>query len=636
MGLKIAVSLELPCIERLHSCCICLGMNIPLGSGGQGFPHSSTKKEVPMTQRYLFCFLLAAGLIQAQILQNHIPVSVDPGQQGWVQVGYNYLEDTYLAVWEDYRNSTDESFSCDIYGQFISSDGNAKGHNFPICLGSSVQFWPHLDYDPELNRFLVVFEDYRNGIGDVYGAFVNGSTGRKMRTDSTEADTCFALTKNPVLGAYAPSVAFNEKEGMFLAVWSDYPFNSKKVNGQIVGRFGDFIPTDIVANITVAEEQVFSVSNADVTYIPGTNEWFVVYGLQSGEHGYACGQRVDANGVLIKPDGTEGMEMMILSAPTKNNPDMMQARVQANAENRPFWEVRRPEPQYDECLVTWGVTEDMTDYDLRGQRVAFIPDSEAVALGLHNAPVTPGRFFTVFVDSLGKASKDLKTNLVVCNAPRVQRHTEIAYSEKDNEYFVVWGDRRNVDAASEDVYGQLIAIQPDSSILFLGLDRQSTVSPKDNIPLETGVEFEGDWNIMGCAHSTHRNEFFAVYTYNPKPDSGYLSDIRGVRIGGSAPSEVRKESGLPLGFELYPNQPNPFNPETRIRYSVPAAQVTLEVFDIQGRLIRTLVHSVMSSGTHEAVWDGRDASGRPAASGLYIAVLRQGQSVAAGKMMLAR
>ena len=73
-----------------------------------------------MTQRYLFCFLLAAGLIQAQILQNHIPVSVDPGQQGWVQVGYNYLEDTYLAVWEDYRNSTDESFSCDIYGKFIS------------------------------------------------------------------------------------------------------------------------------------------------------------------------------------------------------------------------------------------------------------------------------------------------------------------------------------------------------------------------------------------------------------------------------------------------------------------------------------------------------------------------------------
>jgi len=373
-----------------------------------------------------------------------------------------------------------------------------------------------------------------------------------------------------------------------------------------------------------------------VTYIPGTNEWFVVYGLQSGEHGYACGQRVDADGLLLKRDGTEGMEMMILSAPTKNNPDMMQARVQANAENRPFWEIRAPEPQYDECLVTWGVTEDMTNYDLHGQRVAFITDSEAVALGLRNAPVTEGRFYTVFVDSLGKASRDMKTNLIVSNAPRVQRNTEIAYSEQDNEYLVVWGDRRNVDATDEDMYGQRIAIRPDSSILYLGLDRQSTVSPAENIPLETGTEFEGCWNIVGCSHSTKRNEFFAVYTYNPKPDSGYLSDIRGVRIGGSV-SAVGEDARQPISFALFPNRPNPFNPETRIRYSVPkAGEVSLEVFDLRGRLIQTLVRSVLPAGAHDTVWNGMDACGRPVSSGLYIAVLRQGDSVAATKMMLAR
>ncbi|MBN1894287.1 hypothetical protein JW906_07315, partial [bacterium] len=313
-----------------------------------------------MTRRYLFCCFLAAGLIQAQILQNHIPVSLDPGQQGWVQVGYNYLEDTYLVVWEDYRNSTLQQFDCDIFGQFMSSDGNPVGGNFPICMGPSQAFWPHLDYDPEMNRFLVVFEDYRNGAGDVYGAFVDGHTGRKMPTDSTEADTCFAVTKNPV-GIYAPSVAFNEKEGTFLVVWSG---SGKIINGQIVDRFGGFNPTDIVENIRIAEIVDASISNAEVTYHPATNEWFVVFGLQAGDLSSVCGQRVDADGKLIKPDGTEGSEWIGISAPDQNNPDSMQPRVQANAENIPFWITRVPEPEYAECLVTWTSQRSWDNFDL--------------------------------------------------------------------------------------------------------------------------------------------------------------------------------------------------------------------------------------------------------------------------------
>ncbi|MBN1894677.1 T9SS type A sorting domain-containing protein, partial [bacterium] len=259
------------------------------------------------------------------------------------------------------------------------------------------------------------------------------------------------------------------------------------------------------------------------------------------------------------------------------------------------------------------------------------------ALGLHDAPAIAGRFQAVFVDSLGGASKERKTNLVICNDPDELRNTDIAYSEQDHEYLVVWGDRRNWETAFEDIYGLRVAIQTDSSVLYLNADSQPLVPSGGGFPLETGIEFEGCWRIIGCAHSLKKNEFFAAYTFDVHPDSLHLSDIRGVRLGGTSPSGIRQESGLPLGFGLYPNQPNPFNPETRILYSVPApGEVTLEIFDVRGRLMQTLVRSALSAGNHEAVWNGLDASGHPAASGLYIAVLRQGDSATAGKMMLAR
>lgn len=68
--------------------------------------------------------------------------------------------------------------------------------------------------------------------------------------------------------------------------------------------------------------------------------------------------------------------------------------------------------------------------------------------------------------------------------------------------------------------------------------------------------------------------------------------------------------------------PNPFNPRTTIRFDLQAAgPVRLSVYDVAGRLVRTLVDSDLSGGTQEVTWDGRDASGRGVGSGSYFARL---------------
>jgi hypothetical protein len=89
---------------------------------------------------------------------------------------------------------------------------------------------------------------------------------------------------------------------------------------------------------------------------------------------------------------------------------------------------------------------------------------------------------------------------------------------------------------------------------------------------------------------------------------------------------------LPTALELYPNFPNPFNPQTTIRFALPAAQdnspfphkVYLRVFDTLGRVVRTLVDAPYKSGTYTTHWDGRDNQGRAVASGVYFYRLESG------------
>jgi hypothetical protein len=91
----------------------------------------------------------------------------------------------------------------------------------------------------------------------------------------------------------------------------------------------------------------------------------------------------------------------------------------------------------------------------------------------------------------------------------------------------------------------------------------------------------------------------------------------------------------PDPFFLY-SSPNPFNPQTTIAYTVPArGAVTLQVFDLSGRLVRVLLdEETVAPGRHETVWNGRDDTGRRTASGTYFCRLEVGEYSETKKMAL--
>jgi hypothetical protein len=104
-----------------------------------------------------------------------------------------------------------------------------------------------------------------------------------------------------------------------------------------------------------------------------------------------------------------------------------------------------------------------------------------------------------------------------------------------------------------------------------------------------------------------------------------------------AASGVDDQPGLRAALMLEQNTPNPFNPQTTIKFDLPeGGPVRLSVFDVAGRLIRTLVDASMPQGSYETTWDGRDSAGREVASGSYLARLEFDSRIETVRMGLIR
>jgi hypothetical protein len=87
----------------------------------------------------------------------------------------------------------------------------------------------------------------------------------------------------------------------------------------------------------------------------------------------------------------------------------------------------------------------------------------------------------------------------------------------------------------------------------------------------------------------------------------------------------RRPAEPPTAYRLYPSQPNPFRGTTTLRFDLPArGDVTLEIFDVLGRRVRTLIDRAFESGTWSAGWDGRTEDASPARPGVYLARFRAG------------
>ncbi len=116
-------------------------------------------------------------------------------------------------------------------------------------------------------------------------------------------------------------------------------------------------------------------------------------------------------------------------------------------------------------------------------------------------------------------------------------------------------------------------------------------------------------------------------------NTGYAAYI--VFVNPSPFNKVSNRGGIPEGFELLGNYPNPFNPETKISYKISKrAKISLKIYNIDGQLIRTLIDDEQNPGDYEIQWDGLNAEGQIVGSGIYMYQLCSDDELLTGKATL--
>jgi len=145
-------------------------------------------------------------------------------------------------------------------------------------------------------------------------------------------------------------------------------------------------------------------------------------------------------------------------------------------------------------------------------------------------------------------------------------------------------------------------------------------SPDYSYSYPTFKDLNGD-GLLECIVA--KNE----YPYQNK----YYYEIYNTGITGVQSMEQ------PTKFSLAQNFPNPFNPETKIAFTITERKnVSLKIFNIQGELIKILTTTEFQPGDHEVVWNGKNELGQQQPTGIYFYEMRSGSNSQAKKMILLR
>lgn len=151
-------------------------------------------------------------------------------------------------------------------------------------------------------------------------------------------------------------------------------------------------------------------------------------------------------------------------------------------------------------------------------------------------------------------------------------------------------------------------------LTFPLLNNASSVKSLYNIPIQDYIVIVNQKGIVAQVHNNY-------------PNNLDISASQKVIDQLLAVTSVSNNNNTIYSFDLKPNYPNPFNPETNIPFTVDKSQkVRLSIYDITGKLVKTLVNTNLAAGSYNVSWNALDDSNNPVSSGVYLSRL-SGKSV---------
>jgi hypothetical protein len=183
---------------------------------------------------------------------------------------------------------------------------------------------------------------------------------------------------------------------------------------------------------------------------------------------------------------------------------------------------------------------------------------------------------------------------------------------------------------------QLVAamVEVRAGAVQLEFELRSTAEG-ERVVVTRSLSSSGPWTPLAIEPEEYSVDMFRIVDESVDSGRTYFYRLE-VWTSGEKRELYRTSVRVPSGvFALEQNVPNPFNPATTISFSLPTAtKVTLEVYDVSGRLVRTLSSKHLPPGRHESVWDGAAAAGNRVGSGIYFYRLSAGKDAQTRKMIL--
>jgi hypothetical protein len=188
----------------------------------------------------------------------------------------------------------------------------------------------------------------------------------------------------------------------------------------------------------------------------------------------------------------------------------------------------------------------------------------------------------------------------------------------------------------EDFYSILAKISYDSdNVSFLNLNSSDALSEFNILINDTGSA------ILVSAFGTQSvltNETILDFAFETIDENVNIEEALNIEyflfdeeFGGNIQfTDFTEEIVIPLNFDLKQNSPNPFNPTTKIEFSIPRiSNVKLDIFNARGQKVKTLINKQMEPGNHSSVWNTENS-----ASGIYFYRITAGEFVQTKKMLL--
>jgi len=572
------------------------------------------------------------------------PICIHPVDQSCPDVAYG-TDNEFLVVWCDFRAPNGDIYGArlDALGRKLKNANAVADTTFPICSQDSTQLNPRIAHNPVDNNYLVIWRDYRN--------------------------------------SFIPKL---QKSSSFPQA-SNLDLYGERLNAQGIAMApGD--PTNTKKNYPVAVDRGYDEFYQDVVYCGGGNrpdEWLVVFVKYSLEYQLPASELI--HGVRI--DGKTGNWLDTWGnaiAPTLSQNTGAQAgppwtpyfpigsggfrptqepgvtQIGPRVESNTGWllhtgKVKALQPYLlPECLVVW--TEFPTPAQIRAQRVAYFPDSTAYRRKFKSNRGTDGMFTLVPLDSAGhpaKTASDWITwpSLRVTEDAFQHDFNNISYNPISGDYLAVWNDWKNSGwkgtysiegsdiSPPADIAGRRLYLNPrDSSIVFMNQTAAWVNAASEPILIAGTSADEGNNFFPAIAYGYSGDQFLIAYEWEQDADNMRI-DVQGTLFKGvlTAVEDLRHHGRTPDIYALASNYPNPFNPGTTIGFQLPSAGRTrVKVIDALGRDVATLMDENRQPGRCTVRWDGSDAAGNPAVSGVYFFKVQSGPYSAWGRMLLMR